>query len=70
MLTPVALALIRFYQACISPVLPSSCRYYPTCSAYALEAVQKWGVMRGMRMALRRVVRCRPFAGYGFDPVP
>jgi putative membrane protein insertion efficiency factor len=66
----VALALIRFYQACLSPALPSSCRYYPSCSAYAYEAVQKWGAMRGMMMALGRVLRCRPLAGYGYDPVP
>ncbi len=64
------LTLIRFYQACLSPVLPSSCRYYPSCAAYAYEAVQKWGVSRGMVMALRRVLRCRPFAGHGYDPVP
>ncbi len=66
----VALSLIRFYQVCLSPVLPSSCRYYPSCSAYAYEAVEKWGALRGMAMALRRVLRCRPFAGHGYDPVP
>ena len=66
----VALALIRFYQACLSPTLPSSCRYYPSCSAYAYEAVQKWGARRGVMMALGRVLRCRPFAGHGYDPVP
>jgi putative membrane protein insertion efficiency factor len=66
----VALALIRFYQACLSPALPSSCRYYPSCSAYAYEAVQKWGAVRGMMMAFGRVLRCRPLAGYGYDPVP
>jgi uncharacterized protein len=65
-----ALTLIRFYNACLSPVLPSSCRYHPSCSTYAYEAVEKWGVFRGMAMALKRVVRCRPFGGYGYDPVP
>ena len=65
-----ALSLIRFYQACLSPVLPASCRYYPSCSAYACEAIEKWGVLRGTAMAMRRVVRCRPFAGHGYDPVP
>lgn len=65
-----ALVLIRFYQACISPALPSSCRYYPSCSAYAYEAVEKWGLQRGTVMAFRRLIRCRPFAGRGYDPVP
>jgi uncharacterized protein len=66
----VVLSLIRFYQGCLAPVLPASCRYYPSCSAYACEAVEKWGTLRGMLMALRRVLRCRPFAAYGYDPVP
>jgi putative membrane protein insertion efficiency factor len=65
-----ALTLIRFYQACLSPALPSSCRYYPSCSAYAYDAVEKWGVIRGMAMAFRRIGRCRPLAGHGYDPVP
>ncbi|MBZ5515248.1 MAG: membrane protein insertion efficiency factor YidD [Acidobacteriia bacterium] len=64
-----ALALIRFYQACFSPVLPSFCRYYPTCSAYGYEAIEKFGVGRGAWMALRRLLRCRPGGGYGYDPV-
>ena len=66
----VTLALVRFYQACISPVLPSSCRYYPSCSAYAYESIERWGVKRGLRMALGRLLSCRPFGGYGYDPVP
>jgi len=66
----VALGFIRFYQACLSPVLPSSCRFYPSCSVYAYEAIEKWGVRRGGGMAFRRLLRCRPFAGYGYDPVP
>jgi putative membrane protein insertion efficiency factor len=65
-----ALALIRFYQSTLSPILPSTCRFYPTCSAYAYEAVEKWGVWRGTGMALRRLLRCRPFGGFGYDPVP
>jgi uncharacterized protein len=64
------LALIGFYRRAISPVLPSSCRFYPTCSAYAYEAVSKRGVRRGLGLALRRFARCRPFGGFGFDPVP
>ncbi len=65
-----ALALIRFYHACLSPALPSSCRYHPSCSAYAYAAVEKWGLARGARMALGRLLRCRPFGGGGYDPVP
>jgi uncharacterized protein len=65
-----ALGFIRFYQACLSPALPSTCRFYPTCSAYAYEAIEKWGVWRGAGLALRRLLRCRPFAEHGYDPVP
>jgi putative membrane protein insertion efficiency factor len=67
---PAALALIRFYQACLSPVLPSACRYYPSCSTYAYEAVEKWGLWQGVGMAFRRLLRCRPFGGHGYDPIP
>ena len=66
----VVLALIRFYQSSLSPAIPSSCRFYPTCSTYAYDAVSTWGVRRGSHLALRRVLRCRPFGGYGCDPVP
>jgi hypothetical protein len=64
------LVLIRFYQTCLSPVLPSFCRYYPSCSAYAYEAVEKWGPWRGAGMAFRRLLRCQPWGGQGYDPVP
>ncbi|HXJ95796.1 MAG TPA: membrane protein insertion efficiency factor YidD [Terriglobia bacterium] len=64
------LALLGFYKSALSPAIPSSCRFYPTCSAYAYEAVSQWGVRRGMWLALRRVARCRPFGGFGYDPVP
>jgi hypothetical protein len=66
----ITLSLIKFYQACLSPTLPSSCRFYPSCSAYAYEAVERWGTWRGIRLALGRLMRCRPYGGYGFDPVP
>ena len=66
----IALGLIRFYQACLSPLMPSSCRFYPSCSAYAYEAVEKWGPWRGIHLALARLVRCRPYGGRGYDPVP
>ena len=64
------LAAMRFYQSAISPALPSSCRFYPSCSAYGYEAVEKWGVWRGAGLALERLLRCRPFGGGGYDPVP
>ncbi|HCY87396.1 MAG TPA: membrane protein insertion efficiency factor YidD [Desulfobacteraceae bacterium] len=62
--------LIKFYQFFISPLLGANCRYYPTCSAYALEAVEKYGSLKGSAMALKRVLRCHPFRPGGYDPVP
>ena len=65
------LALIRFYQRCVSPAFPARCRFRPTCSAYALEAIQKYGALKGGYLALRRLLRCHPFyKGDFFDPVP
>lgn len=65
------LKLIRFYQRRISPAFPARCRYCPTCSAYAYEAIQKYGVLKGGLLALRRLLRCHPFSkGDYFDPVP
>jgi uncharacterized protein len=64
------LGLIRFYQICLSPIIPSSCRFYPSCSAYAFEAVAKRGAWEGTRLAVRRLLRCRPWGGQGYDPVP
>lgn len=61
---------IRLYQWFISPVLPPACRFHPTCSAYAVEAVLTHGVFRGGWLALRRIVRCHPWCEGGFDPVP
>ena len=62
--------MIRGYQLLVSPVLAPTCRYEPTCSAYALEAVSRFGAARGGWLALKRVARCRPWGGAGFDPVP
>lgn len=61
---------IRFYQLCISPLLPSACRFTPTCSQYAIEALRKHGPFRGSWLALRRILRCHPWGGSGYDPVP
>jgi len=66
----VVLKCIRFYQYAISPHFPPCCRYVPTCSAYAYEAVQKYGVFRGLFMAVCRVLRCHPFHAGGYDPLP
>jgi putative membrane protein insertion efficiency factor len=62
--------VIRAYQRAFSPLLPRACRYVPTCSEYALEAVERHGIMRGGWLAARRLLRCHPLAGSGFDPVP
>ncbi len=64
------LALIRFYQLAISPLLPRCCRYYPTCSAYAAEAVKRFGALKGGLMGAARILRCHPFCRGGYDPVP
>jgi len=66
----VLLALIRFYQRFISPLLGSNCRYYPTCSHYMAEAIEKYGVPRGGCMGMKRIMRCHPWQRGGFDPVP
>ena len=64
------IAAIRFYQRHISPGLPPRCRYIPTCSEYALEAVEKYGAVKGGWMAAKRIARCHPFHKGGYDPVP
>ena len=64
------LALIRFYRRAISPLRPPCCRFIPTCSQYALEAVEKYGAWKGGWLALWRILRCNPFCKGGYDPVP
>lgn len=66
----VAIGLLRLYQKLISPWLPPACRFQPTCSSYAIDAVELYGAWRGGWMALRRLLRCHPFSAGGFDPVP
>ncbi len=62
--------VIKVYKAVLSPLLPPACRFLPTCSEYALEAVKKHGALKGTYLALRRILRCHPLCEGGFDPVP
>ncbi|MBB5175213.1 membrane protein insertion efficiency factor YidD [Nosocomiicoccus ampullae] len=64
------LKMIRFYQRYISPMSPPTCRFYPTCSQYAIEAVEEHGAIKGSYLATRRILKCHPFHEGGFDPVP
>lgn len=64
------IALIHFYQGAISVHTPAACRFTPTCSQYAIEALQKHGVIKGSWLALKRILRCNPWGGSGYDPVP
>lgn len=66
----VAIFLVRLYQAGISPWFPASCRYTPTCSQYSVEAFQKYGFFKGLLLTVKRIGRCHPWGGHGYDPVP
>ncbi len=66
----IALILIRLYQMTVSQVTPHSCRYLPTCSEYTHEAIEKYGVLKGIWLGVKRLVRCHPFHEGGYDPVP
>ncbi|MGC9365870.1 MAG: membrane protein insertion efficiency factor YidD [bacterium] len=70
MLNSTGLGLIRGYQILISPYLPSRCRFYPSCSDYAYQAIEKFGLIKGAGLGLWRLVRCNPFSKGGYDPVP
>lgn len=67
-----SLTLVRFYQICISPIIGGKCmcRFTPTCSEYTYDAIQKYGVFRGGFLGIKRIMRCRPKGGFGYDPVP
>lgn len=69
-LTTLIMLVIKGYQYCISPFTPAHCRYLPTCSCYAAEAVQKHGAWYGVILTVKRIMRCHPWGGSGFDPVP
>ncbi len=66
----ILIASVRFYQKAISPFLGAHCRYTPTCSQYALEALKKYGAWKGARLALKRIFSCHPWGGQGYDPLP
>ena len=65
-----ALLLVRFYQLSLRPLLPNACRYTPSCSEYATEAINKYGAFKGGWLAIKRISRCHPWGGHGYDPVP
>lgn len=66
----ILIAMIRFYQRSISPLTPPACRFTPTCSQYTLEAIQRYGALRGTWLGIKRICRCHPWGGSGYDPVP
>ena len=66
----ILIAAVKFYRKNISPLSPPSCRFDPTCSAYALEALAKYGALKGLWLAFRRIIKCHPFHKGGYDPVP
>lgn len=70
MMKKICIMMIRFYQKFISPLTPPACRYTPTCSQYTLEAIQKYGALKGCWLGMKRIARCHPWGGSGYDPVP
>lgn len=70
LVTWLLVGIIRLYQICISPLKPSVCRFYPTCSAYTLQAIRKYGPFKGSWLGVRRILKCHPFHKGGYDPVP
>ena len=69
-LSAILLMPIYFYRYCISPMTPPTCRFTPTCSQYAIEAIKKHGPLKGLILAIKRILRCHPWGGSGYDPVP
>jgi putative membrane protein insertion efficiency factor len=70
LLVHILLTPIYFYKHCISPLKPATCRYTPTCSEYAVQALKKHGPLKGLWLAIKRICRCHPWGGHGYDPVP
>ena len=70
MFKKIAIAFVKFYQYCIRPLLPNACRYTPSCSAYSIEAINKYGAFKGSFLGVKRILRCHPWGGHGYDPVP
>ena len=66
----ILLALIRFYQICLSPLKGPSCRFYPTCSEYSSQAIRQYGILRGVYLGCKRLAKCHPFHPGGYDPLP
>ncbi|MCH5246837.1 MAG: membrane protein insertion efficiency factor YidD [Muribaculaceae bacterium] len=69
-LRKIAILPLRFYQICISPMFPPSCRFTPTCSQYAIDAIRKHGIIKGTILTVKRLSKCHPWGGHGYDPVP
>ncbi|HMQ47515.1 MAG TPA: membrane protein insertion efficiency factor YidD [Saprospiraceae bacterium] len=70
LLKEIVLLPIRFYRVAISPMLGPKCRFQPTCSRYAMDAIEEWGIFKGSWLALRRIFKCHPWGPFGYDPVP
>ncbi len=66
----IAILLVKFYQKCISPYCPGCCRFMPTCSNYTINAIKKYGIFKGIWLSSKRIARCNPWGGMGYDPLP
>lgn len=69
MMKSIFIFIIKIYQAAISPLFPGKCRFYPTCSAYAMQAIEKYGVLKGLFLGVKRILKCHPFHPGGYDPL-
>ncbi len=70
LITKLLIIIIKFYKLALSPLLPSACRFYPTCSVYTIGALHRYGPVKGLFLSLKRILRCHPFCEGGYDPVP
>jgi uncharacterized protein len=69
-ITSLLILFVKIYKYSISPLLPAACRYYPTCSEYTIQALKKYGPLKGLFLGLKRILSCNPWGGHGYDPVP